>query len=503
MLVTILILVLVSLAPVQKVKAVAAEMAVVYFVYATIFGSCAISYATDGDFREGVKNFAIQVGDGVKNIVYTKAEQMANYIASAVGSIAGYKITFSAGEWQVITEAVNKYVSNAYSDVSNTIVAGSDGTLGFTKNSSFSANLSGGFCQLTLTDNCVISFYSPDLRQNILASLPRTDPSFLDTNNTSVYARLFVFSCAPFALHSYNAETPCNVNNKFAGTLKPSTENTYKGNGKFSFLLDCSSNGYGWQSLTFLQCNSYSGKDISMYRINNQVCYFARCTDNKYRFVSYEDFKKSNGIPAVTDDTCVPLINFNTNDTYYSFYSPSDMYYTVLDGAGLKHYTDSQKNESETDVYKPHAVPLGGSVPDVYTGTGGVTLTIPKSATGVDDYTAIAEANPSDIISYEKAIEYPDGVPKIDSSGLFDKFPFCLPYDLYNVFAGFYSDEVVAPRFEFPFRYLKDDNGNYLIDENIVIDFAVLDDVVPILRFFISLGFVVVLIQITRKMIGA
>lgn len=478
-------------------------MAVVYFVYATIFGSCAISYATDGDFREGVKNFAIQVGDGVKNIVYTKAEQMANYIASAVGSIAGYKITFSAGEWQVITEAVNKYVSNAYSDVSNTIVAGSDGTLGFTKNSSFSANLSGGFCQLTLTDNCVISFYSPDLRQNILASLPRTDPSFLDTNNTSVYARLFVFSCAPFALHSYNAETPCNVNNKFAGTLKPSTENTYKGNGKFSFLLDCSSNGYGWQSLTFLQCNSYSGKDISMYRINNQVCYFARCTDNKYRFVSYEDFKKSNGIPAVTDDTCVPLINFNTNDTYYSFYSPSDMYYTVLDGAGLKHYTDSQKNESETDVYKPHAVPLGGSVPDVYTGTGGVTLTIPKSATGVDDYTAIAEANPSDIISYEKAIEYPDGVPKIDSSGLFDKFPFCLPYDLYNVFAGFYSDEVVAPRFEFPFRYLKDDNGNYLIDENIVIDFAVLDDVVPILRFFISLGFVVVLIQITRKMIGA
>lgn len=98
---------------------------------------------------------------------------------------------------------------------------------------------------------------------------------------------------------------------------------------------------------------------------------------------------------------------------------------------------------------------------------------------------------------------YPDGVPKIDSSGLFDKFPFCLPYDLYNVFAGFYTDNAVAPRFEFPFRYLKDDNGNYLINENIVIDFAVLDDVVPILRFFISLGFVVVLIQITRKMIGA
>ena len=500
MLVTILILVLVSLAPVQKVKAVAAEMAVVYFVYATIFGSCAISYATDGDFREGVKNFAIQVGDGVKNIVYTKAEQMANYIASAVGSIAGYKITFSAGEWQVITEAVNKYVSNAYSDVSNTIVAGSDGTLGFTKNSSFSANLSGGFCQLTLTDNCVISFYSPDLRQNILASLPRTDPSFLDTNNTSVYARLFVFSCAPFALHSYNADTPCNVNNKFAGTLKPSTENTYKGNGKFSFLLDCSSNGYGWQSLTFLQCNSYSDKDISMYRINNQVCYFARCTDNKYRFVSYEDFKKSNGIPAVTDDTCVPLINFNTNDTYYSFDSPSDMYYTVLDGAGLKHYTDSQKNESETDVYKPHAVPLGGSVPDVYTGTGGVTLTIPKSATGVDDYTAISEANPADIITYNTP--YPDGVPNVDSSGLFDKFPFCLPKDLYNMITGFYAP-AEAPVFYIPFKIWQNSDGSYLIDYTLTIDFVFLDPIIPIIRYGTSFIFVIGLVLITRKMIGA
>lgn len=478
----------------------AAEMAVVYFVYATIFGSCAISYATDGDFREGVKNFAIQVGDGVKNIVYAKAEQMSNYIASAVGSIAGYKITFSAGEWQVITEAVNKYVSNAYSDVSNTIVAGSDGTLGFTENSSFSANLSGGFCQLTLTDNCVLSFYSPDLRQNILASLPRTDPAFLDANNTSVYARLFVFSCAPFALHSYNADTPCNVNNKFSGVLTPDIEVIYKGNGSLSFLLN-SDKGFGYNSLTFLQQSAYSNKDIAMYRINNQACYFTQCIDNKYRFVSIDDFNpnKSNA----TDDTCVPLINFNTNDTYYSFDSPSDMYYTVLDGAGLKHYTDSQKNESDTDVYKPHAVPLGGSVPDVYTGTSGVTLTIPKSATGVDDYTAISEANPADIITYETAINYPDGVPKIDSSGLFDKFPFCLPKDVYNLFANFYSTDSKAPKFTIPIKIGQQNDGSYFVDYDIEVDLSFLDSVVPIFRFGVSVSFVLALILITRKMIGA
>lgn len=467
-------------------------MAVVYFVYASIFGSCAISYATDGDFREGVKNFAMQVGDGVKNIVYAKSEQMANYIASAVGTIAGYKITFTAGEWQVITEAVNKYVSNAYHDVSNTIVAGSDGTLGFTANSSFSAHLSGGFSQLTLTDNCMLSFYSPDLRQNIFATLPRTDPAFLDTNNTSVYARLFIFSCSPFAFHSYSAETPCNVNNKFSGVLTPDIEVSYKGNGRLSFFLN-SDKGFGFNSLTFLQQSSYSDKDIAMYRINNQVCYFSQCIDNKYRFVSIDDFTVDKS--SATDDTCVPLINFNTNDTYYSFDSPSDMYYTVLDGAGLKHYTDLQKNESVTDVYKPHAVPLGGSVPDVYTGTSGVTLTIPKSATGVDDYTAITEANPADIITYDTPIDYPDGVPEVDSSGLSSKFPFCIPFDIYNLFVGL-SSESAPPKFTIPLKYAD-------FDLTFTIDFSEYELLAKIIRWYIGASFVFGLIMITRKVIGS
>ena len=181
---------------------------------------------------------------------------------------------------------------------------------------------------------------------------------------------------------------------------------------------------FGSTAVSLLSQCTPSEKYTKMYTINGQVCYFVRCADRKYRFVTLDYLNNS---PAVTDDNCVPLINHYTNKTYYSFDTACEMYYTILDACKMRHLTkDTNGNtiESDADVYKAPAVPVSGSVPDVYTGTDDVTLTIPDSVTSVDDYAAIAEANPSDIISYEKAIEYPDGVPKVDSSGLFDKFPF-------------------------------------------------------------------------------
>ena len=128
-------------------------------------------------------------------------------------------------------------------------------------------------------------------------------------------------------------------------------------------------------------------------------------------------------------------------------------------------------------------------------------MTIPKSATSVDDYEAIRTANPADIIEYEKAIEYPDGVPEIDSSGLFDKFPFCIPYDIYNLFRGF-SGNATPPKFSIPFRYGKQADGTYLVDYNFEIDFSQYELLAQILRWYISISFTTWLVLITRKVIG-
>lgn len=507
MLIMMLTLALALLPIVQKVEAVAAEMAVVYFVYATIFGSCAVSFATDENFRQGVKNFVGQASEVTKNIVNAKAVEMANNIASGL-QLAGYKIKFSAEEWKFITEDVNKYVSNAYNSLdSSSITVGKDGTLGWTKNSQFSVQLAGGISQIALNDYTILSFNSADLTQNIFSLLPYVPDymqSYLDDTNIYNYAYFYSFSCTPFAFISYKAST-CSKDYQFNGLLTSDYENSYNTMSSLRFTFQPYSTVYGPQAVDMLSDYFISSYSILEYTINGKVCFFCRCTtDDKWRFVTKDTIINGNESNA-TDDTCVPLINYYTNETYYSFDSMCDMYYTILDACKMRHLTkdaDGKTVESDADVYKAPAVPVSGSVPDVYTGTDDVTLTIPDSVTSVDDYSAIAEANPSDIISYEKVIEYPDGVPKIDSSGLFDKFPFCLPKDVYNMITGFYAP-AKAPVFDLPFKIWQLEDGSYLVDYTLTIDLSFLDPIVPIIRYGTSFLFVIGLILITRKMIGA
>lgn len=489
----------------ERVEAVAAEMAVVYFVYATIFGSCAVSFATDENFRQGVKNFVGQASEVTKNIINAKAVEMANNIASGL-QLAGYKISFSAEEWKFITEDVNKYVSNAYNSLdSSSVTVGKDGTLGWTENSQFSVQLAGGISQIALNDYTILSFHSADLAQNNFSLLPYVPDymqSYLDDTNIYNYAYFYSFSCTPFAFISYNAST-CSQDYQFNGLLTSDYENSYNTMNSLRFTFQPYSSIYGSQALDMLSAYSISSYSILEYTINGKVCFFCRCTDNKWRFVTKDTINNVNESNA-TDDTCVPLINYYTNETFYSFDSLCEMYYTILDACKMRHLTkdaDGKTVESEADVYKAPAVPVSGSVPDVYTGTDDVTLTIPDSVTSVDDYSAIAEANPSDIISYEKTLEYPDGVPKVDSSGLFDKFPFCIPYDIYNLFVGF-SAEATPPKFDIPFKYMKQDDGSYLIDYTITVDFEQLSDIAYICRWFISIEFTFALVLITRKVIG-
>lgn len=78
-----------------------------------------------------------------------------------------------------------------------------------------------------------------------------------------------------------------------------------------------------------------------------------------------------------------------------------------------------------------------------------------------------------------------------------EKFPFCLPWDLYSLFVGLRA-EPETPKFEIPFKF--DRLG---INEKIVIDFEVIDGPAKIIRFFIAAGFVLALVLISRKMIGS
>ena len=110
--------------------------------------------------------------------------------------------------------------------------------------------------------------------------------------------------------------------------------------------------------------------------------------------------------------------------------------------------------------------------------------------------------------------QYNQLVSSVPVSGLYDadidmptvngnlwktKFPFCIPFDLINLFSGF-SAEAEAPSFHV---LVMPANSFGLSNDDIYwdIDFAPYNYLVQILRFFIALGFVLWLIMITRKLI--
>lgn len=137
---------------------------------------------------------------------------------------------------------------------------------------------------------------------------------------------------------------------------------------------------------------------------------------------------------------------------------------------------------------------IGISVPrdlsDTITKTAEDIRTVDKDKTDTDDKT---DTKPGESKPNKPSI--PNlSLPEI----LFkEKFPFCLPWDVYNVFANLVA-EPEAPVFEIPMKWEFLD-----IDYTLKIDFSMFDEIAKISRFFSSLGFVVFLILISRKVIGA
>lgn len=130
-----------------------------------------------------------------------------------------------------------------------------------------------------------------------------------------------------------------------------------------------------------------------------------------------------------------------------------------------------------------------------------ITTAIPVSDAGM----ATLADNPTAVYDNNLALEldaYPADFPLVSSSPALwqTKFPFCLPWDLYNVIAGFNS-EAVAPSIHMP---IITTDIVPVLEEDVYfdLDFSDYSDLVRILRFFFCALFTIFLILITRKIIG-
>lgn len=98
------------------------------------------------------------------------------------------------------------------------------------------------------------------------------------------------------------------------------------------------------------------------------------------------------------------------------------------------------------------------------------------------------------------ATNLPNGMPNIPLPEILfkEKFPFCIPWDLYNAFAGL-AVPAVPLKVTIPFLHVDRFNWHY----DITLDFAEFEKLAQITRWGFSLTFLIGLILITRKMIGA
>lgn len=158
-------------------------------------------------------------------------------------------------------------------------------------------------------------------------------------------------------------------------------------------------------------------------------------------------------------------------------------------------------------------------IDDVGTVPGSIGISIPGDISDVADYSPdIARdiSNADTIISdttiddtqtgdktdtddNNKTGTKPGGLPALSLPEVLfkKKFPFCLPWDLYSIFV-ILNAEPVAPKFDIPFKF--DRLG---IDYTFSIDLSDYDDLAKISRVSLSIMFVIALILLSRRLIGA
>ena len=117
-----------------------------------------------------------------------------------------------------------------------------------------------------------------------------------------------------------------------------------------------------------------------------------------------------------------------------------------------------------------------------------------KSVAISEDISAIRDAIESMVAEDEEVVANNDFDIETPDS-IIDKFPFCLPFDIYTVY-NLLSAPPIAPQFEIPFEM----EGYF--DYSIEVDLSEFEMVATIVRWFLYIIFIIGLILVTNKLIG-
>ena len=470
------------LAPVQANAVAGVDDAILFFLGAFLV-CCGMTFTSTSAISNAAQNFYDSSPADVQDIIDYNAHQVEVDSALGNGFIAVIK-----SEWKaLIDEFVRQFPQYCNIDLDYSNIVKNQ----LTEDTFFK----------TLAAGTVVNISNPWKRDTniFIQTSAYTTLSFygMDTLRKVYGSELYN------QISHYNSSFGTMNNTQFVVYSIPSLEFSVIGIIGFnssSSAINCSLNYRECYSDLFV--NSFGvtgylgGYSIALYK--SEIC---DCSYNS-GFITFTSQSYGNVVSRWIADDVISrndnLINCDDltigKDNLAKLLLGEDVFGVGVDAAhlpGIDSFPSTADDLTDVSTY-PDTIPI--SIPqdlsDTISKTAEDIRTVDKDKTDTDDKTDTKPGESKPNKPSIPGLSLPEILFK-------EKFPFCLPWDVYNVFANLVA-EPEAPVFEIPMKWEFLD-----IDYTLKIDFSMFDEIAKISRFFSSLGFVVFLILISRKVIGA
>ncbi|MEE0929422.1 MAG: hypothetical protein UIM53_00315 [Acutalibacteraceae bacterium] len=442
-----------------------------------IMGSCGITFATVDDAHQASDTLYNNFSSDIQENLNAKAGQLA-----IAGAFTSAGVTFLADQWTMITQGIIETFCS-YTGVDAVLPVANAHKLSL--------------------DNRTFSFpISCNLSSSVIYQ-------FADSSLTLVGSK-----CTDYVFDSNVQDFLSNYDYRPAFVLVLNIANTFYYISSVNNMSDYVGT-YNIELRTFQNSNrlydiyfvSHGAVGSFNYFLNQKI-HFSDISTSSFRILdaNNQNIVQNNHLAntniAVSDSICsgglwdrVGWTNW-LNDLIFGDSSSSALGNPSID----------------TTAYPGNDTWHDGSInDDVGISSGSIGIAVPGDISDVVDYSPdVARDISSTDVSIDTDVN-PDVKPNVKPSSpdkvlpplslpevLFkEKFPFCLPWDIYSLFANLQA-KPECPKFEISFELKR-----FGIDESIVIDLSLFEEQIKIVRFFIGLGFTLVLIFVSRKMIGA
>ena len=418
-----------------------------------------------------------------------------NFVEMSKTMPSGLRYYCMLAEWEVdawedITTGIINYCNDsALSSSMVTVTPGSSGKVGFTSDSTFSWSFDHNFEyneSITVNLGQSIMRFTYGNKSYLQADYIECDP-VPDIDHPVSFVELVVSDNIKYvwAYHKYRSDEPWR-----SGAYR---SYNYTRNDIASDGLHFDNPNFG--DFYFFQRNDNSSPIRGGFYLNGVYHTIEQTNNNKYAYVNYYN-------------------NSVFNNMYFDSYNDAVVWF--CDAAGLAVRVGTNDNTDSTPAYNPSVdSPITGDTTaaqnkanDVADNARATDSPISTSIPASEPMLDVLAENPAVILDPAQApalnipvkpVDLPDidtGSPQLWTT----KFPFCLPFDIARLITDFSAepqipvlDLLVMPSNCF---------GMQNEDIYVTIDFTPFDNIVKILRFFISIAFVFFLIKITRKLIS-